>query len=116
MWLALRDNDRRSASTVRRERLSPHTRITDRQLEVLRLLGEGRTNLQISVRLGFSDSTVKKEVQQLMVYLNVHDREAAVARARELGLLDPATPPPRQLRVVDTPLLHQPEDRAKGYP
>ena len=116
MWLALRDNDRRSASTVRRERLSPHTRITDRQLEVLRLLGEGRTNLQISVRLGFSDSTVKKEVQQLMVYLNVHDRESAVARARELGLLDPATPPPRQLRVVDTHLLHRPEDRAKGYP
>ncbi len=53
MWLALRDNDRHSASTVRRERLSPHTRITDRQLEVLQLLGEGRTNLQISVRLDF---------------------------------------------------------------
>jgi DNA-binding CsgD family transcriptional regulator len=90
MWMALQGNDRQTAPVVRRERLSPHTRITDRQLEVLRLLGEGRTNLQISVRLGFSDSTVKKEVQQLMVYLNVHDREAAVARARELGLLDPA--------------------------
>ncbi len=44
-----------ACSPVRRERLSPHTRITNRQLEVLRLLGEGRTNLQISVRLGFSD-------------------------------------------------------------
>ena len=90
MWMALQDNDRRTAPVVRRERLSPHARITSRQLEVLRLLGQGRTNLQISGRLGFSDSTVKKEVQQIMVYLNVHDRESAVARARELGLLDPA--------------------------
>ena len=90
MWMALQEIDRRTAPIVRRERLSPHTRITDRQLEVLRLLGEGRTNLQISVRLGFSDSTVKKEVQQIMVYLNVHDRESAVSRARELGLLDPS--------------------------
>ncbi len=90
MWMALQDNDRRTAPVVRRERLSPHARVTSRQLEVLRLLGQGRTNLQISGRLGFSDSTVKKEVQQIMVYLNVHDRESAVARARELGLLDPA--------------------------
>ncbi len=90
MWLALRARDRTAAPIVRRERLSPHTRITDRQLEVLRLLGAGKTNLQISVRLGFSESTVKKEVQQIMVYLNVHDREAAVSRARELNLLDPA--------------------------
>lgn len=89
MWMALREKDRKSAPTLRRERLSPHVRITGRQLEVLRLLGAGKTNLQISVRLGFSDSTVKKEVQQIMVYLNVHDREAAVARARELGLLNP---------------------------
>ena len=89
MWMALREKDRSSTATVRRERLSPHARITGRQLEVLRLLGAGKTNLQISVRLGFSDSTVKKEVQQIMVYLNVHDREAAVARAREFGLLDP---------------------------
>ncbi len=88
MWMALREKDRTSTPTLRRERLSPHARITGRQLEVLRLLGAGKTNLQISVRLGFSDSTVKKEVQQIMVYLNVHDREAAVARAREIGLLD----------------------------
>ena len=89
MWMALQEKDRNAAANFRRERLSPHARITGRQLEVLRLLGAGKTNLQISVRLGFSDSTVKKEVQQIMVYLNVHDREAAVARARELGLLDP---------------------------
>jgi DNA-binding CsgD family transcriptional regulator len=87
MWMALRDADSKAAFTPRRERLSPHARISERQLEVLQMLSGGKTNLQISTKLGFSDSTVKKEVQQVMVFLNVHDREAAVARGRELGLI-----------------------------
>ncbi|CAB4878727.1 MAG: hypothetical protein F2793_05540 [Actinobacteria bacterium] len=89
MWLTIRDADRRLSSSPRRERLSPHARITDRQLEVLQMLAQGKTNLQISRRLGFSDSTVKKDVQQIMAFLNVHDRESAVAKGRELGLVEP---------------------------
>ena len=52
------------------------------------MLAQGKTNLQISRRLGFSDSTVKKDVQQIMAFLNVHDRESAVAKGRELGLVE----------------------------
>ena len=66
--------------------------LTPRQIEILELVQQGKSNTYISARLGFSQSTVKQELQRVMKRLRVNDRSAAVDRARELKLI----PPPRR--------------------
>lgn len=61
--------------------------LTPRQIEILELVGQGKSNAYISARLGFSQSTVKQELQRVMKRLRVNDRAAAVARASELQLI-----------------------------
>ncbi len=67
--------------------------ITLREVEVLRLLAQGRTNPEIAQELGISRGTVKIHVQHIIAKLGVSDRTQAAVRAIELGLLDPE---PRQ--------------------
>ena len=62
-------------------------RLTGRQLEVLRLLAEGLTNAEIADRLVTSVRTVDNHVAAVLDKLDVHDRRAAVVRARELGVV-----------------------------
>ena len=66
---------------------SPHVRITERQVRILGLIAEGRSAREIGETLQYSESTVKKDIMGLLAFLNVRDREAAVARARDIGLL-----------------------------
>jgi LuxR family maltose regulon positive regulatory protein len=61
--------------------------LTDRQLDVLRLLAAGLTNAQIATELVVSLHTVKKHVTHVLRKLGAGNRTAAVARARELGLV-----------------------------
>lgn len=61
--------------------------MTDRQLDVLRLLAAGLTNEQIATELVVSLHTVKEHVTHVLRKLGVGNRTAAVARARGLGLL-----------------------------
>ena len=61
--------------------------VTERELEVLRLVAEGLTNDQISDRLELPSRTVKTHVQNVLAKLEVPDRTAAVARALRLGLI-----------------------------
>lgn len=61
--------------------------LTDRELEVLRLLAEGRTNQEIADRLVVSLNTVKTHVKAILGQLGVSNRTQATARARELGLI-----------------------------
>jgi len=68
--------------------------LTSRQIEILDLVREGKSNAYISARLGFSHSTVKQELQRVMKRLKVSDRTSAVNRAMELNLLP--SPPPIQ--------------------
>lgn len=65
----------------------PRAQITQRELEVLRLLAEGLTNAQAADRLGLSPRTVKTHVQNLLAKLDAPDRTGAVARAFRLGLI-----------------------------
>jgi two-component system, NarL family, response regulator LiaR len=60
--------------------------LTDRELEVLRLLAQGMTNPQIAKTLLYSTSTVKAHVQNIIVKLGVSDRTQAAVHAIELGL------------------------------
>jgi len=61
--------------------------LTPRQIEILDLVQQGKSNTYISARLGFSQSTVKQELQRVMKRLRVNDRAAAVNRASELQLI-----------------------------
>jgi DNA-binding NarL/FixJ family response regulator len=61
--------------------------LTDREIEVLRLLALGKTNRQVAKELLVSLSTVKTHVQHLTIKLGVSDRTQAAVRAAELGLL-----------------------------
>ncbi len=61
--------------------------LSERELEVLRLIAKGLSNTEISKRLVLSLSTVKGHNLRLFGKLQVHNRTEAVALARELGLL-----------------------------
>jgi LuxR family maltose regulon positive regulatory protein len=61
--------------------------LSDRELEVLRLVADGHSNQVIADRLVVAVSTVKKHVNNLYGKLDVQSRTQAVARARELKLL-----------------------------
>jgi LuxR family maltose regulon positive regulatory protein len=62
--------------------------LTGRELEVLAMLAAGRSNQGIASHLVISLDTVKKHVSHLMGKLGAVNRTEAVARGRELGLID----------------------------
>ena len=64
--------------------------LTPRELEVLRLLVEGRSNRQIAEQLFISGKTASVHVTNLLAKLGVHSRLEAAAAARRLGLAQPA--------------------------
>jgi LuxR family maltose regulon positive regulatory protein len=61
--------------------------LTERELEVLHLLGVGLTYAEIAERLVVSVNTVRFHVKEIYGKLGVNRQAQAVARARELGLL-----------------------------
>jgi LuxR family maltose regulon positive regulatory protein len=61
--------------------------LSERELEILRLVAAGRSNPEIADLLYLSLNTVKWHVKNLYGKLNVHSRVEAAARAQELGLL-----------------------------
>ena len=60
--------------------------LTAREREVLELLAAGLPTGQVARRLALSDKTVRNHVSAVLTKLQVPDRAAAVARAREAGL------------------------------
>jgi len=61
--------------------------LTERQLEVLHLLAEGRSTQQIATALSLSPTTVRNYVARILAALDVHTRLQAVVVARRRGLL-----------------------------
>jgi DNA-binding NarL/FixJ family response regulator len=64
-------------------------RLTARELDVLRLLVQGKTNREIAAALTVSAGTVKIHVEHIIAKLAVSDRTQAAVRAVELGLIAP---------------------------
>lgn len=62
--------------------------LTDREVEVLRLMALGRTNGEIAEELFIAERTVKTHVGHLFTKLEVRDRVAAVLRAYEFDVVD----------------------------
>ena len=61
--------------------------LSARELDVLRLIGSGRSNAEIAQSMGVAVSTVKTHVNSIFGKLQVSSRSEAIARARELRLL-----------------------------
>jgi DNA-binding CsgD family transcriptional regulator len=62
--------------------------LTDREVEILQLIAAGLSNKEIAAQLSLSTNTVKMYASQLYQKLDVNRRTEAVARAREIGLLE----------------------------
>src|SRR5919202_1779689 len=67
----------------------PAEPLTPRQLDVVKLLAQGKTNQEIAQELVLSPGTVRTHVQRILAKLGASDRTGAVVRAIELGLITP---------------------------
>jgi len=76
-------NRRRSS-----EATAPAEALTEREIELLRLVAEGLSNAEIANRLFLSDQTVKKQFSAVMQKLHLNNRAQAAAYAVRKGLAD----------------------------
>ena len=76
-------SSRREAPAPRREAPA----LTPRQLEVLKLLSEGKNAKEIGGELYLSQATVRNHIRALLQALAAHSQLEVLAKARELGVL-----------------------------
>lgn len=61
--------------------------LSEREIEILKLVSQGLTNKEIAARLFLAEGTVKNYVTSILQKIDARDRTQAALRARELGLL-----------------------------
>jgi DNA-binding NarL/FixJ family response regulator len=61
--------------------------LSEREVEVMRLLAAGYSNREVAKALHLAEGTVKNHVSAILLKLGVRDRTRAVLRAIELGLI-----------------------------
>ena len=69
-------------------RTTDHHTLTPRELDVLRLLAQGKSDREIADTLFIGTRTVETHVSNLIAKLGVHNRTEATARAMQTGLID----------------------------
>ena len=67
----------------------PLERVTDREREILTLVGKGLSNEEIADELVISPATVRTHTGRIMTKLDAHDRAQLVVAAYESGLVKP---------------------------
>lgn len=81
------------AAAMTRRAASATTRLTERESEVLHLLGEGLGAAQIARRLYLSESTAKSHIARIYQKLGAANRAQALVTAMRMGLLPSASKP-----------------------
>ncbi|MCS5510963.1 response regulator transcription factor [Curtobacterium flaccumfaciens pv. flaccumfaciens] len=75
------------ASRLMARMRAPGVSLSAREIEVLRLVAEGASNVDVAARLHITDATVKSHLVHVFSKLGVGSRTAAVSEARSLGIL-----------------------------
>ncbi|AHY47780.1 PAS domain S-box protein [Rubrobacter radiotolerans] len=84
--IQLSSRERSLALPERARKRTPE--LTPRQAEVLGLLSSGRSAKEIGEKLYLSEATVRNHIRAILQALEAHSQLEALARARELGLLE----------------------------
>jgi DNA-binding NarL/FixJ family response regulator len=86
--------DRFAAQHVSPQQMPPGVAdLTQRELEVLRLVARGLSNTEIAEALVLGETTVKTHVSRILSKLDLRDRVQAVVLAYEAGLVQPGAAP-----------------------
>jgi DNA-binding NarL/FixJ family response regulator len=79
----------RSTAPARNGQSARVTSLTDREREVLTLIGRGLSNAEIAHELSISEVTVKSHVGHIFTKLDLRDRAAAIVFAFDHGIVEP---------------------------
>jgi len=63
--------------------------LTPREVDVLRLVADGKANKEIAAHLSLTEETVKSHIRNILGKLGANDRTHAVAIGLRRGILDP---------------------------
>ena len=83
-----RDNKSVNAAFTPNKLQLQSLKLTTREFEILELIAEGCSNAEIASRLYLSVSTIKTHVSNLYQKLDVNSRFKAIAKARNLGIVE----------------------------
>jgi NarL family two-component system response regulator LiaR len=72
---------------ARREATNPFTELTNREMDVLKLIAQGLSNNQIAGELVISEHTVKGQVSNILSKLHLADRTQAAVYAWQMGVV-----------------------------
>lgn len=80
----------KAAARLMREVRTPDSaeELTEREIDVLRLLAQGQSNKEIALALSIGEKTVKTHVSSILSKLNVASRTQAALHAVRIGLVD----------------------------
>ncbi|MBT2489833.1 response regulator transcription factor [Streptomyces sp. ISL-96] len=80
---------RRTVEQLHRQKPRPHkAQLTDRELEVLRLVAEALSNAQVAARLFITEATVKRHLTNTYAKLDAVSRVDALRKATAAGLIE----------------------------
>jgi DNA-binding NarL/FixJ family response regulator len=79
----------RSTGIPRAQQQAKLAELTDREIDVLRLIGRGTSNTEIAEQLFISEGTVKSHIGHIFTKLDLRDRAAAIVFAFDHSLVEP---------------------------